>query len=318
MEITCPKCQAKLQARVTPQTAGQTVRCPKCYTEFPLPLVAAAAPAAPPPVLTPASGAKPAVAKPAVAKPAGAKPAGAKPAGALPPRPQPTPLLPGPRPSAAPAPAAGSAGSTQKLAAGAFAAALLCFLLPFFHISCMGNKIVTIKGITLVTGGKAEIASDMNSMMKGATEMPGVEMKAGPSGGEKDIPSEPLALGAAIACAAGLALSLLKGKPGALAGTLAAVGGIVLLLVLLSKVNADVQKDASKEKGGGPVATAKADDPMAAAMGKSLEQSMEGMIKVEAAMGFMLTVILLAIAAALDIVAVVQLKKAAASAPGAA
>jgi len=313
MEITCPKCQAKLQARVTPQTAGQSVRCPKCYTEFPLPLVAAAAPAAPPPVLTPASGAKP-----AGAKPVGTKPAGAKPARALPPRPQPAPLFHGPRPDAAPAPAAGSAGSTQKLAAGAFAAALLCFLLPFFHISCMGNKILTIKGITLVTGGKAEISSDMKSMMKGATEMPGVEMKTGPTEGDKDIPSEPLALVAVIACAAGLVLSLLKGKPGALAGIIAAVGGIVLLFALLSKVNADVQKGAKKEKGGGPVATAKADDPMAAAMGKSLEQSMEGMIKVEAAMGFTLAVILLVVAAVLDIVAVVQLKKASASAPGAA
>ena len=91
----------------------------------------------------------------------------------------------------------------------------------------------------------------------------------------------------------------------------------MLLLVFLSKVNADVQKDAKKEKGGGPVATAKADDPMAAAMGKSLEQSMEGMIKVEAAMGFMLAVVLLAVAAALDGIALAQLKRAPASAPGA-
>ncbi|HUT32851.1 MAG TPA: hypothetical protein VNE39_05185 [Planctomycetota bacterium] len=212
----------------------------------------------------------------------------------------------------------------SKLAAGGFAAALLCFLLPFFHISCMGQNVMTVSGLALITGGKAQMSKEMDGMMGGMTKglggMMGEDappMKGGPAEMDTKVEVEPLAIAAAAAVVLGLALSFLPRKAGAVAGMAASVAAIVLLVVLMYKLDGDLKRDMAKEKGGA-AATQPSPTPgmpaemkgMEEMMAGGLEKSMGGMVELKAAFGFMLAVGLLAVAAALHLFALIQMGKA--------
>ncbi len=214
------------------------------------------------------------------------------------------------------------------LGAGGFAAALLCFLLPFFHITCSSPMpvpgassrvtLMSITGLTLVTGGKAKLSSDMGDMMGGMTKgmgdlfggAPAPTVRGRPSDMEKDVKAEPLAIIAAVAAVLGLALSFVPRKPGALIGIIAAGAAIVLLLVLMFKLDGDLKAEVARDNMGGGAAArpspSRGMPGMEDALGDAFGRSVGGGVELKAAFGFILANLCLAAAAALHVVALVK------------
>ncbi|HEV2378958.1 MAG TPA: zinc ribbon domain-containing protein [Terriglobia bacterium] len=112
--------------------------------------------------------------------------------------------------------------SAKKLSGVTFAMAVLCFFLPFVTFSCQGEKVASFTGIQLMTG-----ASIQQPQMFGASQ----ERKSG---------GEPLAVVAFLCVAAGLAVSFVKGRKGAVLPALAGGLGLIVLLLLKSKLDNDV------------------------------------------------------------------------------
>jgi FHA domain len=112
----------------------------------------------------------------------------------------------------------------KKFAPATFGLALLCFFLPFISVSCQTQRIVTFTGIQLVTGATVELPQIF-----------------GPPKSEK-LPREPLAVLAFACGVVGLGLSFLKGRKIAIAPAVVGCAGAVTLLLLKSKLDADVLK----------------------------------------------------------------------------
>ncbi len=194
----------------------------------------------------------------------------------------------------------------KKFAAGAFGVTLLCFLLPFFHISCAGTRVLTVRGLTLVVGGKAQMGSDLKELANLGERGAGAQAK-----GDEDAPRvdpEALAVLAALAVVAGLVLCLVKGKVGATGGLAAAICAVVLLFALMVKVDSDVKRDAKKQGAGAGPAAARG-QPMPPGLEDAMDRKFGEMVKVEAANGFILAVGLLVVAGALSGVALYNLKQ---------
>jgi hypothetical protein len=110
----------------------------------------------------------------------------------------------------------------KKFSPAIFAAALICFFLPFVNVSCQGEKIASFTGVRLVTGTTVEQPS-----LFGQKE-------------NKKVDSEPLAALAFLCGVAGLGLSFLQKKKSAIAPALIGGTGVILLLLLKSKLDSDV------------------------------------------------------------------------------
>jgi hypothetical protein len=114
----------------------------------------------------------------------------------------------------------------KKFSPAIYGLALICFFLPFTHISCQGEKVATFTGVQLVTGTTIE-----------QTEMFSEGKKA------KKIAPEPLAILVLFSTIAGLGLSFLKGKESTLASAIAGGAGLIFLLLLKAKIDNEVLKE---------------------------------------------------------------------------
>lgn len=138
----------------------------------------------------------------------------------------------------------------RKFSPAFFAVMGLCFLLPFVSVTCSGQRVTTIKGIQLVTGGEAEIDPAFEESLQefetgfnegfGATpEVPTdaeevtEEVPLGTDGEDNKIERSIFAIVALVAAALGLILTLvLKGRTrDILAIAMSAV--VILGLILL-------------------------------------------------------------------------------------
>lgn len=113
----------------------------------------------------------------------------------------------------------------KRLSPAIFGLALICFFLPWFNVSCQGQKVATFSGIQVVTGTTVD-----EPQMFGSAE-------------KRKIEGETLAIFAFLSALAGLALSFIKTKKGTI-GTMVAGGiGTVFLLLLKSKLDNDVLRE---------------------------------------------------------------------------
>ncbi len=118
----------------------------------------------------------------------------------------------------------------KKISPAILGIALICFFLPWINISCQGEKVATYTGIQLVTGTTIE--------QKGMFGEKKVEK----------VDAEPLAIATLICVIVGLGLSFLKGRKSAIAPAIVSAGGLVLLLLLKSKITNDILRE-----GGGVI-----------------------------------------------------------------
>lgn len=145
-----------------------------------------------------------------------------------------------------------------SLARGLKLVALLLFLLPWVTVSCADQTLVQMSGLDLATGSVS-----VRNPITGESVKP-------PNGGEADLS---VLLGALAIAAALLASFLLKGRTAALAGIVgAALGALLISYSVLIRIPAKARQDASAE----------------AVQGMSQAQLMD-LIRVDAALGFWLT-----------------------------
>jgi L-asparagine transporter-like permease len=109
----------------------------------------------------------------------------------------------------------------RKLSPAAFVLALICFFLPFVTFSCQGQEVASFSGMQLATGTKVQ-----QPQIFGAPKS------------EKFSP-EPLAVCALLSVLAGVGLSFLKGKKGAVGSAALAVLGVILLAALKSRLDGE-------------------------------------------------------------------------------
>lgn len=149
-----------------------------------------------------------------------------------------------------------------------FLIALLCFLLPFFAVTCAGggsipglgqgggDALVELTGVELVTGSAEEDLSDQSNFQPdfgpfaGPTPLPGLTPEAGGT--------EPVDLGLsqiwAIAAAAlallGIFLALIAGRAGGVMALILGTGGAILLFLLASAVKSSIDDAIGQEAQG--------------------------------------------------------------------
>lgn len=118
--------------------------------------------------------------------------------------------------------------NTRKLSPAIFGIVIICFFLPFVNVTCQGQKVASFSGFQLVGGTTIE--------------------QSGGWGGKqvRNVSGEPLALFALLASISGLALSFYKHDKSAIAPAVVGGIGLILLLVLKSKLDNDILK-----QGGG-------------------------------------------------------------------
>lgn len=120
--------------------------------------------------------------------------------------------------------------TTKKISPAILGIALICFFLPWINVSCQGEKVGTFTGIQLVTGKTIEQRG-----MFGERQV-------------EEVEPEPLAIATFICVIVGLGLSFLKSRQSAIAPAIVSTGGLVLLLLLKSKITNDVLRE-----GGGAI-----------------------------------------------------------------
>ncbi|QER41756.1 hypothetical protein F1847_02940 [Thermodesulfobacterium sp. TA1] len=121
---------------------------------------------------------------------------------------------------------------TKKISPALFGIVILCFFLPWFSVSCQGQKIITVTGIQLVTGTTIE-----------EPKMP-LELGVNQKNEKRKIEGEPIAILILLAAIAGLGLNfLLKGKRRAVGSVAVGGAGISLLLILKLKLDKNIMKE---------------------------------------------------------------------------
>lgn len=111
----------------------------------------------------------------------------------------------------------------RKISPAIFGIALICFFLPWINVSCQGQKVMSFTGIQLVTGTTIE-----EPTMFGAKQ-------------ERKVNGETLAILTFLTVITGLGLSFLKDKKRV--GAVVGGAGIILLLLLKSKLDNDILKE---------------------------------------------------------------------------
>jgi hypothetical protein len=119
---------------------------------------------------------------------------------------------------------------TRKIALGIFLLALIFFLMPWVSVSCAGEDLIQVSGLDMVTGSYDVPSSDEF-----------------PSGSSE---SEPLAIGAMVAAAVGLIISLFTWKMGFILRILAGIAGIGLMIALKIKIGNDLGSQITSEMKG--------------------------------------------------------------------
>ncbi|PIR71965.1 MAG: hypothetical protein COU42_02990 [Candidatus Nealsonbacteria bacterium CG10_big_fil_rev_8_21_14_0_10_36_24] len=114
----------------------------------------------------------------------------------------------------------------KKISPAIYGLALVCFFLPFSHISCQGEKIATLTGVQLVTG----------------TTIGSPEMSFG-SRENRQVDPEPLAILAFLCTFGGVGVSVLRGKKGVLASAITGCLGLTSLLLLRTKIDNEVLRE---------------------------------------------------------------------------
>jgi hypothetical protein len=115
-----------------------------------------------------------------------------------------------------------------KVSPAIFAVSILCFFMPFVAVSCNGQRVATFTAAQLATG----------------TTLEQPQMLGGPQ--KRKVNAEPLAAVAGLCAVLGLCFSFLPGTRSAVAPALCGFVGVVALLLLKSKLDADILKS-----GGG-------------------------------------------------------------------
>jgi len=110
----------------------------------------------------------------------------------------------------------------KKFSPALYALIIFCFLLPFFNLSCSGQKVMSLTGFQMVTGTQYE----QQNMFGG--------------GQTKKIEAEPLAIFALIASIIGLVISLTKIKNVNLFSIIISIAGAVFLFLLKNKLDNDI------------------------------------------------------------------------------
>ena len=118
----------------------------------------------------------------------------------------------------------------KKLLPALYILIIFSFLLPFFNLSCGGQKVMSLTGIQLVTGTQY----DQKEMFGGSKQ--------------EKVDAEPLAILALLSAIVGLVIGLIKTKNYNLASIIISAVGVILLLLLMNKLNIDIT-----EKGRGMV-----------------------------------------------------------------
>lgn len=114
--------------------------------------------------------------------------------------------------------------NTCSIRMAPFVVGILCFVLPFLHISCDGNKVMQLTGVQLVTG------FDMKNPMTEETS---------------HNPSERLAVIALVALAVGAAFCVHAGRARAIVAAFSGGAALLALLLLKSRMDAQILKEAS-------------------------------------------------------------------------
>lgn len=130
----------------------------------------------------------------------------------------------------------------KKFSPAVFGLAIICFFLPFTHISCSGERVATLTGIQLVTGTTIGNQETDSAQTNGGPFIRPSDVRPQDREDGK-IDPEPLAIFALCSTIAGLWLSFRRGKEWAIATAVAGGVGLILLLLLKAKIDNDVLKE---------------------------------------------------------------------------
>lgn len=181
----------------------------------------------------------------------------------------------GPDPATPPAASAARGSMFYNLGRGAKLVALLLFFLPWVTVSCAGQELASMSGYDLAMGSVT-----VTNPMTGASETP-------PGAGERDVPV--IAAAVLIVLALGATFVLARGT-----GALVAAGGALIAAVLISyTVFVRIPGKMHEGPSGGA-------DAAAAGMN---EQQLAELIQVNHATGLWLTLLALAAAIGLNLMA---------------
>lgn len=120
----------------------------------------------------------------------------------------------------------------KKFSPVVFVFVIICFFLPFVSFSCGGEKIITLSGVQLVTGTTVEEPSS-----------PG-DMFGRPQRESERVDPEPLAIIALVITIAGLGLSFIKNRKGAIAPAIAGGAAAISFLAMKYKIDREVLREA--------------------------------------------------------------------------
>ncbi len=130
----------------------------------------------------------------------------------------------------------------KKFSPAVFGLAIICFFLPFTHISCQGERLATLTGIQLVTGTTVGDPQTDSAQPNGYPFTRPGEMISTDREDEK-IDPEPLAILALCSAIGGLCLSFVKDRSWTIAAAVAGGVGLIFLLLLKAKIDNDVLKE---------------------------------------------------------------------------
>lgn len=158
----------------------------------------------------------------------------------------------------------------RVISPGLFGLIILCFFLPWVNISCQNYKIASISGIQFVTGTTLE-QPKMFDQQFGTQNIPPTK----PTKEEKIKPQLYVIL-ALICVIAGIVLSFVKGKLGALTTSIAGAVGFIFVILQKFKLENELVKQS------------------------------QGLIQVDYLLGFYLTLILFLFAVAINVYSLTQ------------
>ena len=168
-----------------------------------------------------------------------------------------------------PAPDRREANLKRYLSSPLFLVALLCFLLPFFAVTCAGgggipglggggggDALVEVTGVDLITGGAEEELSDTSNFQPdlgpfaGPTPIPGLSPQAGATEPVDLGMSQIWAIAAAAIALLGIFLALLAGRAGGMMALILGAGGAILLFLLAGSMKSSIDEAIGQEAAG--------------------------------------------------------------------
>ncbi len=161
-------------------------------------------------------------------------------------------------------------------------AVVLCFLLPFFGISCDGVELITISGTDMVGGCKP---GGMLSEMGDDEDRPGRSRGGSMSGKVENVKVEPLAIAAFALALIATGLAWVRTRQALLAACIVAFLGVGVMAGLYIKVMGDMK--AAAEKGAKPKEKPPSPDGQIN-LDLDMESKMKGKVSIDSKFGFWL------------------------------